>query len=227
MAPGMLAILNLQTGLDQPVVARTAVGSVNRSFTLPIELSGVTLTINGVGAGLKSVSLHSITFVVPPGLAADPAGTSYPVVVNNNGFVAKGTVILVPARPDVFTFSGIGAGGRAKLFNVTNRVPTTEPFTVFTVMLRGGKRVPSHMRLYLTGVTENIAPNSISIRIGDQTVIAATSPVLVEPGVYTVDFAMPAGLQGEGDQPIVVTVNGNGVNFSSRLDDTASRVFIL
>ena len=223
----MLAILNLQTGLDQPVVARTAVGSLQRSFTLPIELSGITLSINGVGCGLKAVSRHSIQFIVPPGLAADAAGTSYPVVLNNNGYVVKSTVVLVPARPDIFTFTGVGPGGRAKLFNVTNRVPTTEPFTVFTVMLRGGRRVPSHLRLYLTGVSVGTAPTSISVRIGPQTVIAQTSPVLVEPGVYTVDFLLPSALNGAGDQPIVVTVNGGGVNFVSRLDDTAPRVFIL
>jgi hypothetical protein len=125
------------------------------------------------------------------------------------------------------TFTGNGPGGRAKIFNVTNRVPTTEPFTVFTVMLRGGKRVPSHMRLYLTGVTAGTAASAISIRIGSQTVIAQSSPVLVEPGVYTIDFALPSALNGAGDQPIVVTVNAGGVNFSSRLDDTAPKLFIL
>ena len=192
----MLAILNLQTGIDQPVVARTAVGSLRRSFTLPIELSGITLTINGVGCGLRSVSRHAIEFVVPPGLTADPAGTSYPVVLNNNGFVVKSTVTLVPARPDIFTFTGVGPGGRAKLFNVTNRVPTTEPFTVFTVMLRGGHRVPSHMRLYLTGVN-NIASSSITIRIGPQTIAGGSilsNGVLVEPGVYKVVFLMASNL---------------------------------
>ena len=44
--------------------------------------------------------------------------------------------------------------------------------------------------------------------------------MLVEPGVYTIDFLMPSALAGAGDQPIVVTVNAGGVNFSSRLDDT-------
>ena len=101
----MLAFLNVPSGFD-PIAARTAVGSVQRSFQLPIELSGVTLTINGVGAGLKSVSSASITFVVPPTLAADAAGTSYPVVLNINGVVVKSTIVLVPARPDIFSFNG-------------------------------------------------------------------------------------------------------------------------
>jgi len=162
-------------------------------------------------------------------LTAAPTGTEYPVVLNNNGSVLKSTVVLVPARPDIFTFDGVGPGGRAKVFNVTNRVPTTEPFTVFTVMIRGGRRVPSRLRLYLTGV-ENISTASISIRIGSVTLTGtniASAAVPVEPGVYTVDFVLPSTLAGAGDQPIIVTVSAGGVNFSSRLDDTAPRLFIL
>jgi hypothetical protein len=67
VSPGMLAILNYTSGINEPVVARTAVGSLQRRFTLPIELSGVTLTVNGAAAGLQSVSQRQIVFVVPPG----------------------------------------------------------------------------------------------------------------------------------------------------------------
>ena len=225
LSPGMLAIVNYE---GNPVVSRTAVGSFQRSFALPIELSGVTLTINGVGCGLKSVGNGTVTFVVPPALAADVAGTSYPVVLNNNGVVIKTTMTLVPARPDIFTKNGVvGPGGRAKLFNVTNPVPTGEPFLTFTVMLRGGMRVPSKMRLYLTGV-QGMAASNISIRIGSSTVTSITTgAVAVEPGVYTIDFAMPTNLIHAGDQPIIVTINVSGTNFNSRLDDTAPRLFLI
>ena len=94
-------------------------------------------------------------------------------------------------------------------------------------MLRGGKRVPSMMRLYLTGVTQSTTASSISIRIGNQTVAASSNPVLVEPGIYTVDFAMPSALNRAGDQPIIVTVTVGTTTFTSRLDDTAARVLIL
>ena len=223
----MLAILNFQAGLDQPVVARTAVGSLKRAFTLPIELSGVTLTINGAACGLQSVSRHQIVFVVPPGLSSAVTGTSYPVVLNNNGFVLKGSVTIVPARPDIFTFTGTAPGGRAKIFNVTNTVPRTEPFTTFTILIRGGRRVPSRMRLYVTG-TPPTSGSIFTVRIGPSPPIAITAgPVLVEPGVYTIDFTLPASLTGAGDQPIIVTATVGGTAFQSRLDDTAPRLFIL
>jgi uncharacterized protein (TIGR03437 family) len=222
--------LNYTGGPDQPIVARTAVGSISRVFNLPMELSGLTMTINGVSVGLKSVSDRTIVFVVPPALASVVAGTAYPVVINNQGLVIKGMVTIVPARPDIFTtLPEPGPGGRAQAFNVTNRVATTEPFTVNTVRIRGGRRVPTVLRLRVTGIA-NTSAAVISIRIGGVTISGTqvlTGGVLVEPGVYTVDFTLPSTLNGAGDQPIIVTVNANGTTFTSRLDDTAPRLLIL
>jgi hypothetical protein len=234
VSPGMLAILDYDSGLSVPTVARTATGSIERRFTLPIELSGISMSINGAAVGLKTVSRRQIVFVVPPGLTASDAGTSYPVVINNNGTVFKGTIVVVPARPDLFTRPQVlGGGGRVNAFNVTNRVFTTEPFTITTFRLRGSRRVPSVIRLYLTGVN-NIFPTringaQISVRIGDITIngVLNSTPTLVEPGVYTVDFQLPPTLAGAGDRPIVVTVTVNGITYISRLDDTAPRISIL
>ncbi len=228
LSPGSLAILDFSTGVNSPVVAQTAVGSLSRSFTLPIELSGVTMTINGAAAGLKSVSQRQITFVVPPGLSAvNGAATVYPVVVNNNGTVFKGSITIVPARPDVFTFSAVPApNGRARIFNVTNTVFRTEPFNVTTLRIRGGRRVPTVLRLFLTGV-DNIPTSSITVRIGSVTLVPSinTIPVLREPGVYSIDFTLTSDLLGAGDVPVVVSVGGT--TYQSRLDDTAPRVRIL
>jgi hypothetical protein len=38
---------------------------------------------------------------------------------------------------------------------------------------------------------------------------------------------MPTTLIGSGDRPVVVTITVGGVNFTSRLDDTAPKVFII
>ncbi len=228
VSPGMLAIVEFNPSFSQPVKAQTAVGSLSRSFSLPIELGGVTLTVNGAAAGLKSVSNQQITFVVPPGLA--PQTDPYPVVINNNGVVVRGTIVMVVARPDVFTFNEIpGPNGRARVFNATNRVLTREPFNVTTLRYRGGLRVPTVLRLYLTGVQGAAAAN-FSIRIGSVQIPLArilTGAVLVEPGVYTVDFTLPPELDMAGDQPIVVSIVAAGITFSARLDDTAPRVRIL
>ena len=194
------------------------------------------MSINGLACGLKSVSQRQIVFVLPTFISSAATGTPYTVVVNNNGTVFKGSLTIVPTRPDIFTDLPVpGPFGRAQAFNVTNRVPTTEPFTVTTVRLRGGTRVPTVLRLRLTGVANiDLAaaqnPAVVSIRIGNQTISGAqvlTGSVLVEPGVYTFDFRLPGALNMAGDQPIVVSVTVGGTTFSSRLDDTAPRISIL
>lgn len=230
LAPGMQAILTYQASSDRPVVARTAVGSLTRSFVLPIELSGVSMTLNGAACGIRSVTAHKVEFVLPAYIATAPAGTSYPLVLFNNGLVMKTNVTLVPARPDIFNFEGIiGPGGRTKVYNVTNRVRTTEPFTVTTRRIKPFGRVASILRVYLTGA-QAATPSNTTIRIGSfgtLVVPVLTNAVQVEPGVYTIDFALPPGLDRGGDQPIIITITINGVSFSSRLDDTATRVRIL
>ena len=201
-----------------------------RSFTLPIELSGISVTINGAACGLKSVSRHRIEFVVPPALTSAATGTTYPLVVHNRGTQLKMMVTIVPVRPDIYNREGsIGPGGRAKIFNVTNTVHTTEPFAVRTIQRRGNRLVPTVLRVYLTGVA-GVPAALVSVRIRDSIITGSailSSAVLVEPGVYTIDFQLPAALAGAGDQPIIVLVTVSGVTFSSRLDDTAARLFIL
>jgi hypothetical protein len=230
VAPGLLAIMDYNTGTNQPIVARTAVGSVHRSFQLPIELSGVTMTINGAACGLKSVGQRQIVFVVPVGLPAVAAGTVYPVVVNNNGLVFKGSVTVLPQRPDVFTdLLSPGPGGRARIVNATNRVLTHEPFTITTFKLRGSRRVASVLRVYVTGVNE-FSNAAYTIKIGNREISGAlvvTRAVPFEPGVYSIDFTLPAELAGAGDQPVIFSAILDGVVYQSRLEDTAPRTSIL
>ena len=189
------------------------------------------MTINGTACGLKSVSQGHVQFVVPPAIASSVAGTVYPFVINNNGTQMKAYLTIVPTRPDIFRLDGVVAPlGRAKLFNVTNIVHTSEPFGVRTILIKGGIFVPTILRVYMTGIANVSTTSSISVRIHDTTIngTGITSiPVIVEPGVYTFDFTLPPGLDAAGDQPIVVTVTADSVNFDSRVDDTTSRLFIL
>jgi uncharacterized protein (TIGR03437 family) len=234
ISPGMLAILDYQAGINTPVVAAEAVGSLERSFQLPIQLSGVTMTIGGAACGLKRVSQRQIVFVSPPALSisSQTNTSSYPIVINSNGTVMKGTITIVPGRPDVFTTSPTpGPFGRTRIYNATNAPALLigEPFAIRTIKRRGNKLVPTVLRVYLTGV--NFFPSSaITIRVDGQTITGAgilSDAIVREPGVYSIDFTLPAALSGAGDVPIIVTVTVNGVSYTSRLDDTASRFRIL
>jgi hypothetical protein len=188
------------------------------------------MSINGVACGLKSVDGNGIVFVTPPFISSSTDGTIYPFVINVNGGSIKGFVTIVPTRPDIFRSDGvIGPGGRTKVFNVTNAVHTSEPFTVTTIKIKGGVRVPSALRLYATGVA-NADAAALSIRIGTQTMTAtAVTPGgdFDEPGVFAIDFALVPALNAAGDQPVVLSVSVNGIIFVSRVDDTTSFTRIL
>jgi len=76
----------------------------------------------------------------------------------------------------------------------------------------------------------NTSSAVINLRIGSLVVVGGTiltGGILVEPGVQTIDFTVPGGLNGSGDQPITVEVNVGGQIFSSRLADTAPRLSFL
>jgi Tol biopolymer transport system component len=227
LAPGMLASLDY-TATDTPIAPRTAVGDLKRSPNLPIELSGVSLAINGVACGLRSVGGRHIDFVLPDGFAGAADGSvKLPFVLVNNGVAMRDTLTIVPARPDIFRIDDVAAaGGRTKAFNVTNRVPTREPFTVRTVKIKGGVFVPTVLRVYLTGIN-NIPPTGISVRIKDITINGVSAITKVEPGVWTIDFQLPSTLDGKGESPVVVTVTVGSTTFTSRLDDTTSFIRIL
>ncbi len=102
------------------MVPNGAASETNRSPALPVELNGVSVSVNGAAAGLYFVGSTSrqINFVVPlgtkPGLAT--------VVINsrlNGGTQLRGLIIIVAAQPDLFSDAG-----RAAIVNVTNPVDT-------------------------------------------------------------------------------------------------------
>jgi len=219
----------MEFGRPRPIVARTASTVPARAPGLPWELSGVTFGINGLACGLKSVDADHLDFVTPRALASALTGTGYKAVLNVGGVVSNHSIAIVPARPDIFNSTMTPApGGRTKMFNVTNRIYTTEPFVVRTIRRHGDALTPSILRIYLTGIA-NVDPSLVTIRIRDKTMtgIAGTN-ILVEPGVYTVDFPLSTDLDGGGaNLPVVVTITASGVTFSSRLDDTTSKISIL
>ena len=124
------------------------------------------MSIGGAACGLYSVSPTAISFVVPIGLPANTAPQSYAVVINNNGTVIRGLMVVVAAQPDIFTTTN-GPGGRAVVCNVTN--PATpgclgEPFKI-TSDDGTGTLVPTVLEIHLTGVRNSI-PGAITATIG-------------------------------------------------------------
>lgn len=192
--------------------------------TLPVELNGVSVSINGAAAGLYFVSPTEIQFVVPPALVAQTGTSTYPVTINiRDGATVRTvrtTLQVVAAQPDIFSSTG-GASGRAAVTNVTNPMLSTgtpEPFTVTTTFVgtSGSVTAPTKLRLVLTGV-RGVARSAITVRLtkSDNTTVdltgdaIPTDPQLTDmPGISTLDFVLPATLAGAGDVAVTVIVSG-------------------
>jgi uncharacterized protein (TIGR03437 family) len=187
-----------------------------RAPSLPIELNGVSVSINGAACGLYAVSSSQIRFVVPIGLSPG----IYPIAINNNGTVIRGGVTIVPAQPDIFTSTN-GPGGRAVVCNATNpAVCTPEPFTV-TTNNGTGTQVATILRVSMTGVRNNLA-STITATIGTTVITTASSNATSDlPGTDLVTLTLPSTVD-VGDLPIVITAGGS----SSRDTTTAPHITI-
>jgi uncharacterized protein (TIGR03437 family) len=224
LAPGELSIVR-STGALAPA-SKSAVGGseTDRSPILPVELGGVSVSVNGAAAGLYFVgtSPNEIFFVMPIALTGGVAT----VVVNNNGAAFRGFVQINPAQPDIFTTTN-GPLGIAMVCNVTNPTVSgcvTGPFDVMSPDSTG-TLVPTVLEIYLTGV-RNVAVSEASVTIGTTNIV----PTLVRPntkmfGYDLITITLPSSLAGAGSVPIVVTVTKGGT-FASRPADTAPKITI-
>ncbi|HYG82685.1 MAG TPA: hypothetical protein VD861_19980, partial [Pyrinomonadaceae bacterium] len=223
LAPGMLGIARSTTPLAPSAQQADSASESLRRPPLPVELNGVSVSVNSAAAGLFFVSPGQINFVVPPGLAAST--TPYPVVINNNGSIIRTTLRLLTAQPDLFTQTNAFGTNRADAVNAVTQ--TEEPFSVTT----NGQ--PTRLLIILTGVRRITDNSQVTVRIGTTDIVgttAATSPVKVSqtdaPGFDQVEVTLPASLAGAGDVPVIVTVTVSGTTFTSRPADTAPRIRI-
>ncbi|HEX8649948.1 MAG TPA: hypothetical protein VF708_03845 [Pyrinomonadaceae bacterium] len=222
LAPGMLGIITSSVALAPS--NQNATGASNRRTPpLPIELNGVSVSVNGAAAGLYFVgnSPSEIMFVVPIGLAPNSGATdTYPVVINNNGTIIRSTLRILPAQPDLFSTSG-GAGGRAIIFNVTNPMfELAEPPGGFPVTTGG---MPTVLRIVLTGV-RGVAAANVTVRIGSTTLTGAAIKSVASrdmPGFDQIDVQLPSSAAHSCNVPVIVSVTVNGVTFTSRPADSA------
>ena len=238
LAPGELAIVRSSTALAPSGQTASSASESLRRPSLPVELNGVSVSVNGAAAGLFFVSTGQINFVVPLGLAPTTGTTTYPVVINNNGTTIRSTIQINIAQPDIFTQTDQFGSNRAVVLNVTNPLiaGSPEPFTVTTTYLdSSGNTVTSAtiLRIFLTGVRRITDASQVTVRIGTTDIAgttASTSPVKIAPtdtpGTDQIDVTLPSSLAGAGDVPVIVTITQSGVSYASRASDTAPKIRI-
>jgi hypothetical protein len=222
LSPGMLGIITSSVALA-PSNQNATGASYRRTPPLPIELNGVSVSINGAAAGLYFVgnSPNEIRFVVPIGLTPNSGATdSYPVVINNNGTVIRSTLRILPAQPDLFSTTD-GPGGRAIIFNVTNPMfELAEPPGGFPVTTGG---MPTVLRIILTGV-RGVSASEVTVRIGSTTLTGAAIRSVAAremPGFEQIDVQLPSSAAHSCNVPVIVSVTIGSQTFTSRPADSA------
>ncbi len=203
-----------------------------RSPALPVELNGVSLSVNGGAAGLYFVGNASkqINFVMPTGLLPGVATVAVNVLNTgaNTDTLHRGLVQIIFAQPDIFTTTN-DAGGRAAAFNITNpNARTAEPFSV-TSDDGSGNLVPTRIELSVTGM-RFAARTEVSITVGTTSItgdaIISIQPNREMPGFEIITFTLPASLAGAGDVPIQVAFVRGTTSALSRPAATAPHITI-
>jgi uncharacterized protein (TIGR03437 family) len=233
LAPGELSIVQSTVGLAASDKSGVGGSETARSPILPIELNGVSVSVNGAAAGLYFVGdspSEGISFVTPIGLSAGVVT----VVVNNRGTTYRGFVQIVPSQPDIFTIP-VGPGGTAVVCNVTNTASGPicgGPFQVTTADSTG-TQVPTILQIHLTGVRFALtAETKASFVNGMTTTDVVSTSVGPNTNMFGMDFVnitLPASLAGAApiDYKLIVTVTKSSVAFTSRPADTAPQVTII
>ncbi len=168
---------------------------------LPMQLAGVSATINGVGAPLYYVSQGLLNIQIP--YETSPNTTAV-VTVNNNGQTASTSFAVAAAAPGIFT--GLGgvlvptksaARGQIIPLFITGQGAVSPPIPTGWAPVSGTPITSLPKPLQTVNVTVGGVPAPVQFN--------GIPPGLV--GVAQINFQVPAEAS-PGVQPVVVTVGG-------------------
>jgi uncharacterized protein (TIGR03437 family) len=177
------------------------------SNNLPSNLSGITVTFNGLPAAVYFISPGQIDVQVPAGITG-----TVPVVVSNSGTAGTAFDTTVAANaPSLFYYP---AG--TKLYPAATHLDGTligDP----AVMANSKKVVPGEtIVLYINGLASSPSGTIIQAPIAYSTPVTVTIGTtaitpsfvgLVAAGEYQVNMVVPSGLTS-GDNPIAIATQG-------------------
>jgi len=185
IAPGSIA-----TFRGSALALRSETATVTNGSP-PFSVAGTTVTVNGVAAGVFSVSPEEVRFVVPDDLTI---GTAEVTVTNGDGVQSKAEVMITRAAPGVFTVSGDGRGEGIILDADTLLRAPFDPSG-------GAKRIS----IFVTGIrhAQNV---SVTIK-GNKIAVESVQPANLA-GMDEIHVLLPATLSGLGSSTLIVDADG-------------------
>ncbi|HEY7387521.1 MAG TPA: protease pro-enzyme activation domain-containing protein [Bryobacteraceae bacterium] len=174
---------------------------LDSAIPLPLTMSGLAATVNGVAAPLLYVSSGQVNLQIP---YETPVGAGATVTLNNNGRVSSQSIAITASAPGIFMDSS---------GTVANH-PSAKAQDVIDIYVTGAGAVSP-------GIATGAAPSpptplaSLPVPAQNTTVTVGnvTAPIQfigIPPGlvgVVQINILVPSGLP-LGAQPVVVTVGG-------------------
>jgi uncharacterized protein (TIGR03437 family) len=172
------------------------------SVPLPVLMSGVAATVNGVAAPLYYVSPGQLNIQIPYEI---PAGGPATLEINNNGKVTSQSLRIAATGPGIFTDAsgapvpGVkGAAGQIVTLYVTG-AGAVSPAVATGAAPAQGSAIAS-LPIPVT--------NPFTVTVGGKTAAVTFAGIPPgEVGAAQVNYQIPAGL-ALGPQPVVVTIGG-------------------
>jgi uncharacterized protein (TIGR03437 family) len=163
----------------------------------PTQLGDVQVLVNGTAAQVQYAAPTQINIIypnLPPGLAQ--------LTVKNASGQQTVNVVLVPAVPSIFTFTGVAAGPAAAENAVTGAIINAN------TPLHAG----DYVAVFLTGLGQ--AQSTTTVTVGGQSCTGQyffAGPVASYEGLDQINCQVPSGVTGAA-VPVVVTTNGRSSN---------------
>ena len=205
ISPGEVVVI-YGSGLGPPELLPAQLDAAGLVGT---QLSGTTVTFNGVPAPLVYVSSTQISAVVPYGVS----GSSVPVVVQyQNQTPANTTVAVAAAAPALFTVDSSGRGQALAIDQdgfpntATHGAQTASLLTVYATGL--GQTSPSGLDGQLAGTVlpRPVLPVSVSIEGQAATVLYAAALPGSVAGIMQIEVQVPTGIQPGAAVPVSLQV---------------------
>ncbi len=213
VAPGSIAtVTGAKLAVGAPVTASgTLLSTLGGSSVGLVDSSGKSFSMP-----LLYVSPSQINFILPAGIAG---GVAQVTVTAGDSSQSKGSVVIAPVAPGIFTLNNAGLAAATALL-VSNGVQT--PQNVYTTNAAGtviaspinlgAASDQAYLTLYGTGIAGATA-GSVSVTVGGKTAqVLYAGPQGGFQGLDQINIAIPASLKGSGNVNVQVTAGTIAAN---------------
>ncbi|MGH9832294.1 MAG: hypothetical protein ACREBD_08740 [Blastocatellia bacterium] len=202
--PGSIATLFADPGQTLTSATAPATGA-----TLPTNIAGTQVLVNGTPTGLFYVSPNQINFLIPQ----SAVGTTNIVINGSNGERTEGALLTAP-NPAIFMANSRANGVAAALVTSDGRSfqPVADASGAAVPISVGSPGQPSYLILFGTGMRTQ---GPVQVRIaGRDCIVAWSGAHSLYAGLDQINVQLPDSLRGLGMVTVAVTVGGFTSNFA-------------